>query len=239
MTQIKRHKKYTKRNLRRVKSRKVMKGGISKIYRENGGSLPRLFTMQEILTLLQNYDITNRNEETYKEFRKPFLEEISGSENIEDSPTLKELSVKTTDGKNMYSLSRLREFDFGPRSVNVALFKHPYTPEEIVEIMFNMKGYFKHITQGIPTKYAEQTKQNELMKFIKFINNQSLPERFFDNLNSQNDETVFKKTLSEGLTKYPILVRLFDKAIRDYHYEQSRKQFSDGVTIPLLGSYMS
>ncbi len=225
----KNQKKHTKRKLRRGKSRKVMRGGINKIYREYGGSLPRLFTMDDILNLLTQYDNNNSYAEALTTFKTSFLKELGGSGNIEESPTLKNLPDKTTntEGKSMYSLSRLREFDFVPRSVNVALFKHPYTPEEIVEIMFRLKSYSGVIIKDVAKQYSA------------LPNNKELPPNYFESLENslsqKSEETKFKPELTKILKEHPELVGLFDKAIRNFHYSQS----SNPETRNLLGSYMS
>jgi hypothetical protein len=214
-------------------------GGINKIYREYGGSLPRLFTMDDILNLLTQYDNNNSYAEALTTFKKSFLKELGGSGNIEsgnieESPTLKNLPDKTTntEGKSMYSLSRLREFDFDPRSVNVALFKHPYTPEEIVEIMFRLKSYSGVIIKDVAKQYAA------------LPNNKELPPNYFESLENslsqKSEETNFKTELKRILNEHPELVGLFDKAIRNFHYSQSSKSYSGNPeTHNLLGSYMS
>jgi hypothetical protein len=127
----------------------------------------------------------------------------------------------------MYSLSRLREFDFVPRSVNVALFKHPYTPEEIVEIMFRLKSYSGVIIKDVAKQYSA------------LPNNKELPPNYFESLENslsqKSEETKFKPELTKILKEHPELVGLFDKAIRNFHYSQS----SNPETRNLLGSYMS
>lgn len=239
----KNQKKHTKRKLRRGKSRKVMRGGINKIYREYGGSLPRLFTMDDILKLLTQYDNNNSNAEALTTFKTSFLKELSGSSNIEESPTLKQLTGETTntEAKSMYSLSRLREFDFGPRSVNVALFKHPYTPEEIVEIMFRLKSYSGVIIKDVAKQYDALPKQN---KFMKFLNNKELPPNYFESLENslsqKREEINFKTEVTKILNEHPELVGLFDKAIRNFHYSQSSKSYvGNPETRNLLGDHMS
>jgi hypothetical protein len=199
--------------------------------------------MDDILNLLTQYDKNNSNAEALTTFKTSFLQELGGSGNIEESPTLKELPGKTTntEGKSMYSLSRLREFDFGPRSVNVALFKHPYTPEEIVEIMFRLKSYSGVIIKDVDTQYAALPKQN---KFMKIFNKKELPPNYFESLerslSQKSEETNFKTELKRILNEHPELVGLFDKAIRNYHFSESSKSYSvNQETRNLLGSYMS
>lgn len=225
--------------------------------------------MDDILNLLTQYDNNNSKAEALTTFKTPFLQELGGSGNIEESQTLQNLPGKTTntEGKSMYSLSRLREFNFGPRSVNVALFKHPYTPEEIVEIMFKLNTYSEHIID-IAKKYAPPPKydpppkndpppkQNIFMKFFNKNeklppkneklppeNEKSLPE-YFDNLkrslSQKREETAFKQTLSDSLKTQPELVGLFDKAIRNFHFSESSKSyFENSETEKVLGDYMS
>ena len=239
----KNQKKHTKRKFRRGKSQKVMMGGINKIHKQYGGSLPRLLTMDDILELLTQYDNNEPHAEALTTFKQSFLDELSGSDNIEESPTLKNLPGKTnnTDGKSMYSLSRLRELNFGNTSVNVALFKHPYTPEEIVEIMFRLKSYSGVIIKGVATQYAQLPKQNNIMKFF---NNKELPQGYFitleKSLSQKREETEFKTEVTKILNEHPELVGLFDKAIRNFHFsESSNSYFETSDTIKLLGSYMS
>lgn len=190
--------------------------------------------MDDILKLLTQYDNNNSNAEALTTFKTSFLKELSGSSNIEESPTLKQLTGETTntEAKSMYSLSRLREFDFGPRSVNVALFKHPYTPEEIVEIMFRLKSYSGVIIKDVAKQYAALPNKKEL------------PPNYFESLENslsqKNEETNFKTELKRILNEHPELVGLFDKAIRNFHYSQSSKSyFENSETKKLLGSYMS
>ena len=135
----------------------------------------------------------------------------------------------------------MREFDFGPRSVNVALFKHPYTPEEIVEIMFRLKSYSGVIIKDVAKQYAALPKQN---KFMTIFNKKELPPNYFESLENslsqKNEETNFKTELKRILNEHPELVGLFDKAIRNFHYSQSSKSyFENSETKKLLGSYMS
>lgn len=234
----KNQKKHTKRKLRRGKSRKVMMGGINTIYKEYGGSLPRLLTMDDILELLTQYDNNEPHAEALTTFTKSFLKELGGSGNIEDSPTLQKLTDKMTNkgGKSMYSLSRLRELNFGNTSVNVALFKHPYTPEEIVEIMFRLKSYSGVIIKGVATQYAQL--------LINSSNNKKLPQEYFisleKSLSQKREETDFKTEVTKILNEHPELVGLFDKAIRNFHFSESSKTYSvNSDTRQLLGSYMS
>lgn len=239
----KNQKKHTKRKLRRGKSRKVMMGGINTINKEYGGSLPRLLKMDDILELLTQYDNNETHAGALTTFTKSFLKELGGSGNIEDSPTLQKLKDKMTNtgGKSMYSLSRLRELNFGNTSVNVALFKHPYTQEEIVEIMFRLKSYSGVIIKGVATQYAELPKQN---MFMKIFNNKELPREYFisleKSLSQKREETDFKTEVTKILKDHPELVGLFDKAIRNFHFSESSKTyFENSDTRQLLGSYMS
>jgi hypothetical protein len=199
--------------------------------------------MDDILNLLTQYDNNNSYAEALTTFKTSFLPESGGSGNIEENPTLKNLTGETTntEGKSMYSLSRLREFNFGPRSVNVALFKHPYTPEEIVEIMFRLKSYSGVIIKDVAKQYDALPKQNKIMKIF---NNKELPPNYFESLENslsqKSEETNFKTELKRILNEHPELVGLFDKAIRNYHFtESSKSYFENSETKKLLGSYMS
>ncbi len=230
----KNQKKHTKRKLRRGKSRKVMMGGvINKLGGFYGGSLPRLLTMDNIFTLLTEYD-TRTKRTALNVFKKAFLldaglqgniEEIekSTTQQIEKSPTLQTLPGKTTntDGTSMYSLSRLRELKFSHNDVvNVALFEHPYTLEEIVEIMFNLKTFSDAIIDRIPDE----------------------PKNNYPNLKksfSKKDEREFKTEVTDLLNNNQGLVKLFNDAIRKYHHDVSMTSYAitEPITRQLLGDY--
>lgn len=242
-------KKHTKRKLRSGKSRKIMRGGIMNTSNTSGGSLPRLLTLDEIFTLLKRYDSLRNNNETLKNFKYYFIKELGYTGtvedslgytgNIEESPTLK--SCLDKDGKPMYSLSRLRGLNFKSHSVNVALFQHPYTLEEIVEIMFKLNTNSGYIIGLLASKYDEQVqKKNTFMKFFS----KPLPENYFDSLkrslSQKKKETDFKTELRKILNEHTELVGLFDKVIRKYHQNESyTSNFEYSPIYALLGSYIS
>lgn len=236
----KNQKKHTKRKLRRGKSRKVMMGGMVSITRngipimttegkvipaspfiEYGGSLPRLLTMKDILIILEKYD-NEFNTKTLESFKSYFNHNLGNDE-------LQVLS--------MYSLSELRVLKFENNNVNKALFEHPYTLEEIVEIMIKLNQY-----------------SSTIMEFEPEINNYKMTNALKDIFSNNGEECEFNlkqnaiqrfralmKALKSRQPEHLNWVELLNNAIRKFHNDRTKinSDFKSDDVRKVLGDYMS